>query len=250
MPRFVPRSVTASTLECILSRHPCFENTNVLSDVSQSIVVEAQSLHLEYLKRMRIVTRAAFRTWFKKTVFLWKSPFFPALVDELHGYVTEESVTFDEVAWYRGRLFERSRRTLGINFAAVIRDNYVIWTKTRKAYVLKRVDGMMSVVQVLNRQDDPLQTWLKHFNGTQLSESYARFGVEWKQQNAFHSEVVVYFVGSDRLEFSGYLRRKNVGNWESMLSAVELVSLKVVPANDARRFTWRRCPHRLGLCVT
>lgn len=224
-----PRVVSSLQLAAILRHHPCFEDGTDIHDLSQMITQYAMSRRWEDLLYF---LRPCFRGWRNVTPFHPK-PHIPA-------NVTYMGTPVRECLRYRDRYFFRNRHCVGITFATFVpldrREVGVVWTTTRRAYMFEYIYLRGWVLfKILNRQDDPFRTWLRHLGGNALAVK--RDGDVRSAERLFHDLVVPYFgyhpLARDKM------RMRGIPHTDAVWELVKRVSYDVVSPTDMRRFVWK-----------
>lgn len=217
-----PCVISSVQLAVILSHHPCFRDRNDIRDVSLLITTHAMK---QRLLDLYLVLKPCFRGWMEAT---YSHPSHrkeangtPLFVSPVHEYLR-----------YRGRYFLRNRHCVGITFATFIpidnREVGVVWTTTRRAYLFEYIHLQGWVVfKVLNRQDDPFLTWLRHLGGDTFVDDRS-------PERLFHDLVFPYF-GSHPLARK---RVRGIRRDDQVWDLVKRVSYDVVSHTDVRRFEW------------
>lgn len=140
---------------------------------------------------------------------------------------------------YRERYFYRDRHCVGVTFATLVlmdtRMVAVVWTTTRRAYMFEHIHFTGWVVfKILNRQDDPFRTWLRHLGGDALAVK--RGGDDRSPERLFRDLVFPYF-GSHTLA-RDVTRTRGVRDDDLIWELVKRVSYQIVSDTDPRRFVW------------
>lgn len=220
-----PLVVSSFQLAAILRHHPCFQDGTAIYDLSQIITFHAMSRRWEDLL---YYLRPCFRGWKNVTPFHPK-PHIPA-------NVTYMGTPVRECLRYRDRYFFRNRHCVGITFATFVpldrREVGVVWTTTRRAYMFEYIylKGWV-LFKILNRQDDPFLTWMRHLGGDALLVRTER-----SAERLFHDLVVPYF-GSHPLA-RDTTRMRGIRDDDPVWELVKRVSYDVVSPTDPRRFVW------------
>lgn len=220
-----PLVVSSFELSAILRHHTCFKDGTAIYDLSRIITYHAMSRRWEDLL---YYLRPCFRGWKNATPFHPK-PHIPANVTYMGSPVRE-------CLRYRDRYFFRNRHCVGITFATFVpldrREVGVVWTTTRRAYMFEYIylKGWV-LFKVLNRQDDPFLTWMRHLGGDVLLMKTER-----SAERLFHDLVVPYF-GSHPLA-RDTTRMRGIRDDDPVWELVKRVSYDVVSSTDPRRFVW------------
>lgn len=220
-----PCAVSPFEFAAILRHHPCFQDGTDIYDLSHIITDYAMSRRSEDLL---CYLRPCFRGWRDVTPVHPK----PHLVANVAYIVSPVR----ECLKYRDRYFFRDRHCIGVTFATFVpmndREVGVVWTNTRRAYMFEYtfLTGWV-VVKVLNRQDDPFRTWLRHLGGDALATRDER-----SPERLFHDLVVPYF-GSHPLA-RDVTRMRGLRHDDPVWELVKRVSYEVVSSTDPRRFVW------------
>jgi hypothetical protein len=223
-----PCVVSSFQLAAILRHHPCFNDRTDIHDLSHIITERAMSLRWEDLL---YYLRPCFREWRDVTPF-HPTPDIPANASYLVSPVRECLV-------YRESLFYRDRYCIGVTFATFVpmnnREVGVVWTTTRRAYMFEYIylTGWV-VFKILNRQDDPFRTWLRHLGGDTLLVKRERD--ERSPERLFHDLVVPYF-GTHPLA-RDVSRMRGIRDDDPVWELVKRVSNDIVSHTDPRRFVW------------
>lgn len=223
-----PRVVSSFQLAAILRHHPCFHDTAAIHDLSHVITHHAMSRRW---KDLLFYLRPCFRGW-RNVTPVHPKPHIPANVTYIVSPVRE-------CLQYRERFFLRDRHCVGITFATFVRlDNRevgVVWTTTRRAFMFEYIylKGWV-LFKVLNRQDDPFLTWMRHLGGNALAVK--RDGDVRSPERLFHDLVVPYF-GSHPLA-RDTTRMRGIPDTDAVWELVKRVSYDVVSPADPRRFVW------------
>lgn len=223
-----PCVVSSFEFAAILRHHPCFEDGTVIHDLAQTITQHATSRRWEELL---CYLRPCFRGWRDATP-IHPKPHIPANFSSIVSPVRE-------CLRYRECYFYRDRHCVGITFATFVSlDNRrvgVVWTTTRHAYMFEYIvlKGWM-LFKVLNRQDDPFRTWLRHLGGDALLAT--RDGDERSPERLFHDLVVPYF-GTHPLA-RDVTRMRGIRDDDAVWELVKRVSVDIISPTDPRRFVW------------
>ncbi len=220
-----PLVVSSFQLAAILRHHPCFQDDTAIYDLSQMITFHAMSRRWEDLL---YYLQPCVRGWRNVTPVRPK-PHIPA-------NVTYMGTPVRECLRYRDQFFFRDRHCVGITFATFVpldrREVGVVWTTTRRAYMFEYIylKGWV-LFKILNRQDDPFLTWMRHLGGDALL-----VGSERSAERLFHDLVVPYF-GSHPLA-RDTTRMRGIPITDPVWELVKRVSYDVVSPTDPRRFEW------------
>lgn len=223
-----PSVISSLHLAAILQHHPCFRDGTDIHDLSQIITKYAMCRRWEDLF---YYLRPCFHGWRDATPIRPK-PHLPANVPYMVSPVRE-------CLRYRERFFFRDRHCIGVTFATFVpmdnREVGVVWTTTRRAYMFEYIylKGWVRF-KILNRQDDPFRTWLRHLGGTALV--LKRDDDVRSPERLFHDLVVPYF-GSHPLA-RDTTRMRGIPDTDAVWELVKRVSYDVVSSTDPRRFAW------------
>lgn len=215
--------ISSTTLNLILSRHPCFADTTALKDVAPTIWGFAIVSRLKDVRKLGCL----FQEWKACTLFWPKKNTKPNRNDWVSPV--------KECTQYAGEIFCRNQRhCLGVTFATFVpmQDGEVgvVWTTKRKAYLFVKFNQGWVHWKTLNRQDDPFKTWMKHLRG-----DVQAFENEISAQRHFHNFVLPYF-GTHR--FAQIMWR--VHDCDPVWELVRRVSYMEESAENDKRFVWSR----------
>lgn len=220
---------SVASLTIVLKRHPCFMDNTVLDDVAVNIVVLAT--HARY-RDLKGILFPSFEMWKQRVTFLPRPNVEPnVLCARTH---------VREYLRYHSNLFVRDRHCIGIKFATFVplpgREVGVVWTTTRKAYMFEYTHGTgWELSKILNRQDDPFQTWLRHLRGDYTVRNQdVEYGIRSADELFFH--LVVPFFGTHPKARNGTRIPDNHPVWDLVMRVSKLVK----PIDDPERFVWRR----------
>lgn len=224
------RVVSPFTLTTILNHHPCFHDNTVLNEVCGDIVVRAKKARLRDLRQMIQV----FVRWERETIFWPRANAVPNL--NHHVAPVKECIR------YHGKIFIRDRFDVGIIFATFVpmgnRNVGVVWATNRKAYMFEYYLEGWVLVKVLNRQDDPFQTWLRHLGG-ERSLNAEKNRDERRRRSAtqlFHDLVVPYY--GTHPEARDVTRMRGIRCDDPVWELVKRVSYMIIPEDAPERFEW------------
>ena len=165
--------------------HMLFRGYESLEDLITIIWVKAVYRTLRYQVRRFTI----FDVWMTNTKFV-PSNRLPPNSDNF-------GLPVREYLYYHGKRFYRNRHSLGVRFASMVSydglAHAVIWTDKRKAYSYMFVNGKAILAKILNRQDDPFKTWMRHLGGQALYD--AELFNEWNRspQMLFNDHVVCHY---------------------------------------------------------
>ena len=180
------------------------------------------------LKKKNII----FRKWEKDTTFIpkpWVKP------DVSHWADTP----VHEHIGYHGQYFFRRTYSIGVTLATQTFVNgknvFVIWTYNRKAYIF---DADLVLIKVLNRQNSPFETWMRHLDGdisTRKEQDHDELCGHRSSEILFH-DLVVPLYGSDPM-LRDRSRMRGISNrhviWDLICDVSNILSIP-----DENRKVW------------
>lgn len=226
------RVISPYAFNVILSRHPCFCDSTVLNDVCHDIVTHAVTARLCDIYRFIL---PAFRMWKKSTTFWPPVDVIPNL-NHIVSPVKECTRSHDKI-------FIRNRFDVGVLFATFVpidnREVGIVWATNRRAYVFDYhfLKGWV-LFKVLNRQDDPFQTWMRHLGGDRIMRMQERDDRVRSGARLFHDLVVPYYGTHPKARDK--TRMRGIRNDDPVWELVKRVSYMVVPEDAVERFEWKR----------
>ena len=237
-----PNVVSPPTLTLLMSRHPCFRDSEVLSHVAPNICAWA---HLRRFHDLVMHAVPVFDAWRCVTRFHPK-PSVPANFVDFADYTPVHEYTR-----FAGRTYYRKRHSLGVTFATFVplngRNVGVVWTTARKAHLFQ-YDGTLGkwiCVKTLNRQDVPFLTWMRFLGGEEAlrrerergGDLFDRYANRAPQQ-LFHDLVVPYY-GS--VEFvRSRMSMRSIEGAHPVWDIVRMASAMTVSPEDPTRMEWHR----------
>lgn len=244
--------VTAKTL-CLIFRRLLIPQIGALLDVTPRIQMIAS---IERCKDMMTVNKWLW-TWILRTDFRPKPHHAPS-----HPILSHPVI---EYIMYHDKTYWRPRHCMGIVLATIVflpcggfdgvpvcRDSpdrmvAVVWTSTRKAYLYERKSVSDQVyrwqqLKILNRQDDPFTTWIRHLDGAhhvfeerKLASSHGLRPRSAHQM--FYDSVIPYYGRHHSLRNS--TRMRSIEHDHEIWEVIRTVSY-LLPICDEDRLTWER----------
>lgn len=225
--------VTLNTLTSLVSKLPY----DGVEDVADIIYAHACAMRCEDVTLMR----RALVMWETRTKFHPKRNAMPVRRNWYDCPVYEYTV-------YHGEEFFRERFCAGVSLVVRLcfqgKLAHVAWTMKRKAFIYVYDQNALQkwvLHKVLNRQDDPFQTWYKHLGGA--SDDYRARG-HTSPQDSFYRLVVPMF-GCHRLLRSRTSMRAVEQN-DVVWGIIKRLSESLTEF-DGERFEWK--PTRLEIGV-
>lgn len=170
-----------------------------------------------YRKKKKI-----FRIWEDITIF-HPSPSVPP--NEYHWSHTPNH----EYLRYHKSFFVRRKHSIGITLAVMTGHFFVIWTYNRKAFVF---NFQGTILKILNRQDDPFITWVRHLNGKQLFNLQTH---HTSLETLFEALVVPLYGSHPKLR--SRISMRGVASDHPIWSLICTVSYKL-PIPESTRQVW------------
>jgi hypothetical protein len=148
---------------------------------------------------------------------------------------------------YHDKIYYRNTRCSGVKLATIVCLNEILtgvaWTDTRKAILFELRGWDWEIQKVLNRQDSPFETWLRHLEGDKIvamENTHTLSNEEPRSaQRLFHDLVVPYF-GSDPF-LRNPARMPSMSTIHPIWRIVELASMTMHSVTEERH-EW----HELG----
>ena len=185
---------------------------------------------LKAVARDRRNKRKIFSKWEKDTIFTPKPSFEPT-----PSHWSDNPV--HEYNKYHGKLFVRRAHSIGVTLATQAFMNgkmvFVVWTYNRKAYIF---NDELILFKVLNRQNSPFDTWMKHLDGKNSTEMEHRHNELRGRRSSdilFH-DLVVPLYGKDPM-LRDPTRMRGINNSHPIWVLIKEVSDKLSIPNSNRK---------------
>ena len=223
MPRF--HVLNVPTLHKLFRQHnDQYPGLLCLMNTIWKFILQAQLKDLK--KKIKI-----FRKWEKDTVFNPKPCVEPCAQHWADNPLHESTI-------YHSKYFFRRAHSIGVILATQAFMNgkvvFVVWTYNRKAYIFDY--ATLSLTKILNRQNTPYETWMRHLEGTTATRMEHEHEEDRRSSEILFHDLIVPFYGSDPM-LRDPSRMRGISNSHIIWGLIREVSYRL-PIPDANRKIW------------